>query len=307
MNVNHLPNFFIVGAPKCGTTALSEYLRTHPDIFIARVKELHYFCTDFNESFPRPKTLDQYLRHFEKAKGKTAIGEASPWYLYSKCALKKLYQFNPKAHFIAMVRNPIEMVPSLHRALLNSYAEDQKSLSAAWRLQSIRRNGKNIPPYCLEESMLQYKDVCKLAPQIENFFSVIPAEQRMVIVFDDLKSKTLTTYKQVLSFLNLKYDGRLYFPIINKEFHWRFEGLSKLAQAPSEKINIVEKFFLGLIKRKSIGLHYMLYRFNNKYNRISKPKKSIPADLRREFQTIFSNDVKRLSQLLCRDLTGWLN
>ena len=56
------PNFFIVGAPKCGTTALYEYLRPHPNIFMPKVKEPHFFATDLGTVSPAVKTLDDYTR-----------------------------------------------------------------------------------------------------------------------------------------------------------------------------------------------------------------------------------------------------
>ena len=122
---NIKPNLFIVGAPKCGTTALSAYLKTHPDIFVLKEKEVHYFCFDFSKRYPRPSSMQEYLHHFRNGRGKKVIVDASPLYLYSNCAIKNAYEFNPKAKFIAMARNPCEMVPSLHRQLLNNYDEKE--------------------------------------------------------------------------------------------------------------------------------------------------------------------------------------
>jgi hypothetical protein len=79
------PNFFIIGAPKCGTTALSEYLRQHPNIFFSLPKELCYFGKDY-PSCARPFKSDrQYLKFFRKASCEhLAIGEGSTRYLASK-------------------------------------------------------------------------------------------------------------------------------------------------------------------------------------------------------------------------------
>lgn len=79
------PDFFIVGAPKSGTTAMYKYLKQHPDIFMPEVKEIHFFGTDLNSPwFIRDK--EKYLSSFSNAKGEKRIGEASAWYLYSKNA-----------------------------------------------------------------------------------------------------------------------------------------------------------------------------------------------------------------------------
>jgi hypothetical protein len=76
------PDFFIVGAPKCGTTALCSYLREHPDIFMPLWKEPHYFGTDLRRS--QPVDLETYLSYFAEAGEQLRVGEASTSYLYSK-------------------------------------------------------------------------------------------------------------------------------------------------------------------------------------------------------------------------------
>jgi hypothetical protein len=112
------PNFFIVGAPKCGTTALYEYLQPHPRIFLSRIKEPHYFARDLG-SYPRIKTAQEYAGIFaESTSEHLALGEASVYYLRSAVAIPLIREFNPAARLIAMFRNPVDMVYSLHSQLL---------------------------------------------------------------------------------------------------------------------------------------------------------------------------------------------
>src|SRR5690349_11034979 len=144
--VSGKPNFFIVGAPKCGTTALYEYLRHHPNIFLPKVKEPHFFATDLG-AYPSVKTMDQYLGLFHDSnEAQVRIGEASVYYLRSDTALPKIREFNPAAHIIAMFRNPVEMVHALHSQLLYVGIEDVPDFEAAWRLQDPRSRGLHIPP-----------------------------------------------------------------------------------------------------------------------------------------------------------------
>jgi hypothetical protein len=139
------PNFFIVGAPKCGTTALRQYLLGHPATFFCEPKEPHYFATDF----PSHRYVDSeqnYLRLFDPAGREcTRIGEASSWYLYSRDALANIRRFDPDAKIIAMLRNPIEMTPSLHAQLLRDFAESEPDLRRAWDLQEERRDPRRLP------------------------------------------------------------------------------------------------------------------------------------------------------------------
>lgn len=80
------PDFFIVGAPKCGTTALYWYLAGHPDIGMSKHKEPHFFAPDILDHQRQSRTLAQYLVNFDHATGKSRIGEASTGYLASRIA-----------------------------------------------------------------------------------------------------------------------------------------------------------------------------------------------------------------------------
>jgi hypothetical protein len=108
------PNFFLVGAPKSGTTAMVQYLATHPDIFMAK-KEMHFFGGDlrFRAPFYR-HNLNEYLAEFQGCNGHCRVGEASVWYLLSSQAASEIYAFKPAANIIVMLREPVEMLYSLY-------------------------------------------------------------------------------------------------------------------------------------------------------------------------------------------------
>src|SRR5580698_1501830 len=102
------PNFFIVGAPKSGTTSLYDYLKEHPQVFLPK-KELYYFCYDLTFRTP-PISENIYLKYYTDANNQKAVGDASVYYLLSPGAAKKIKDFNPEAKIIVMLRNPIQMV-----------------------------------------------------------------------------------------------------------------------------------------------------------------------------------------------------
>lgn len=108
------PNTFIVGAPKCGTTALSTYLSEHREVFLSDPKEPNYFCSDLPER-QVVSQMEDYLTLFEGAlDGHSVVMEASTWYLVSRVAVANIMEFEPRARLIVMVRNPIDLVHSLH-------------------------------------------------------------------------------------------------------------------------------------------------------------------------------------------------
>ena len=130
-----VPNFFIIGAPKSGTTALSQYLKEHPNIFFSRVKEPHFF--DLDTSKRLKADLPTYLSLFSEAEPDRhkAVGEGSTGYLFSKVAVSEILKFNPNSKFIVMLRNPVELVQAWHSEMYYEGVENISDFEGAWRLE----------------------------------------------------------------------------------------------------------------------------------------------------------------------------
>src|SRR5262245_55217092 len=118
-----VPNLFIVGAPKCGTTSLASYLAEHPSIFMCEPKEPSYFSRELIESrteaerWETPWRYDEsaYLKLFDAAKPtQVVLGEASTTYLYSHRAPAAIRALAPEARIVVMLRDPVELVQALH-------------------------------------------------------------------------------------------------------------------------------------------------------------------------------------------------
>src|SRR3954468_20052709 len=106
------PDFFLVGAPRRGTTALCNYLRMHPEVFVCSPKEPTYFGRDLApKRFP---TLESYRALFANTGSATRVGDGSVAYLASDSAAEEIHAFNPNAAILIMLRNPVELIYSLH-------------------------------------------------------------------------------------------------------------------------------------------------------------------------------------------------
>lgn len=297
------PNFFIVGAPKCGTTALHAYLGTHPNLFLCEPKEPNYFSTDFPTHRYVTEEKD-YLRLFANASDdESLLGEASAWYLYSSEAIPNINKFDPQAKIIAMVRNPIEMVPSLHGMLLRYFAEDEKNLERAWDLQETRRHDQNFarsrnenfdPKTCL------YADVCKLGAQIERLLAVFPRQQVHIIVFDDFVRDTKVCYEKVLEFLQVPSDGRMEFPPENVRRQFKSQELAWLSWKIRDAGSYVKRK-LGITR--SFDVLHKLYALNEQ----SEDRPRLTPEFKRKLVTEFQSDVEKLMELTQRDLSHWLD
>jgi len=297
------PNFFIVGAGKCGTTALYSYLRSHPNIFMPRFKEPLFFASDLHEGRRFVPTFTEYLQLFRKAKPhQIAVGEASPGYMFSRVAIPKIREFNPDAKLIAMVRNPIEMTQSHHRQALYNLNEDEEDFERAWRLQEVRRSGERIPSTSRNPVFLQYAKVASLGEQVKRLFEVFPREKVMLIVFDDFVRSTLSVYKAVLEFLGVPYDGRTYFPAVNVRKAHGSISFAKLVMRPPQFLNRIAVWMRKLLRTHQLGIGTALTKLARK--RVEK--KPLSHEFKQELAETFCKDVKLLSRILDRDLSNWL-
>lgn len=296
------PNFFLVGAPKCGTTSLYTYLGEHPAVFLPKAKEPQYFCTDFEtyREWTTFTTQEHYLALYKNVGPQhRAVGDASTFYLFSKEAIRNAYEFNPSARFIAMARNPIEMANSLHSHFVFRFREEERSFEKAWKLQDRRARGESLPKWCLAAEHLQYRSVCSLGEQFERLLSIVPREQCKLILFDDFKASPKAVYEEVLEFLGVEGDGRTEFPKVNDGRAHRSNLLGKMVMTAPFPLNLI---------RKSIGpsMRGMLVR--TFHRRLARPFKRPPLSLsfRAELVEEFRDDVHRLGELLNRDLSSWL-
>jgi hypothetical protein len=298
------PNFFIAGAPKSGTTALSEYLREHPNIFITTPKEPNFFADDMPKRY-MVNTLDNYLALYNKCNSNHyAAGEASVFYLYSSCALKNINHFNNKAKIIVMLRNPVDLVHSLHSQYIFNFTENEKDFEKAWYLQESRKTGINLPQNCRVAKILQYKPIGMIGSQVEKLYNIFPEKQVMLILFDDFVLSNKQVYEEVLKFLQVPTDGRLSFPLINESKKPLFNNVGRLIHDPP---NFVRKAAHIIFKASGVDAGEFIARFISSLNSRKEKRKGISPDFRKKLIMEFSCEINKLSKILNRDLSHWMH
>ena len=196
------PDFFIVGAPRCGTTALYDFLQQHPGVFMPYRKEPHYFGADIPQRHPF-LDMQAYLRLFEPAGAGQRAGEATVWYLYSTSAAEQIREFNPEARIIIMLRRPVEMMYSLHGLFLFTTWEDIVDFEAAVAAEPDRRAGRRLPPNTWWRQALQYTWLADYAPHVERYLALFGPEQVKVVIYDDFRADAAGVVRSVLEFLDL--------------------------------------------------------------------------------------------------------
>ncbi|MFT6305081.1 MAG: hypothetical protein ACJA0Z_000242 [Halioglobus sp.] len=297
------PNTFVVGAPKCGTTALCHYLDQHPDVFMSSPKEPHYFV---GKEMPRKARVfaetERYARLFlDVAGNQKTIAEGSVWYLYSQTALQNISQFNPESKIIVMLRRPDEMVYSMHNQAVGNFSEDIIDFNEAWKTAIGGNHRSSWSPLCDEHSKLDYHRIALFSKQLERLFRYFPKNQVHIIFYDDFKQRTRESFDEVLLFLGLESvdvntrkvnESQV---VVNRTVG-RF--LTKPPPFAMEMSRQVKKL-LGVEK---LGMRKWLRTFNNRV----QSRSPIDPLIRAEIISYYREDIIKLGKMCDRDLSHWL-
>lgn len=294
--IDPTPGFFIIGAPKCGTTSLAAWLGEHPNVYVTPIKEPRYFSSDIGNQ--RTRTREEYTRLFCGVRPEhKAIGEASTTYLFSKNAVQRIEDFNPRARYIVMLRNPVDMAYSLHEQHIRSGNEDIDDFQEAWRLSEERREGLMTPDGCMDSTLLDYKSWCLLGQQLKRIYEIVSRERVLVLLLDDMKVNPGVEYRRVLSFLGVPDDERKQFPIYNPAREWRTKWLGRTTRHLARSVAWA-KHISHILPNRSFGLVSSLQKVNSKQRR----RPELSQDLRRELEDFFYDDTLLLEQVIGRQL-----
>jgi Sulfotransferase domain len=289
------PNFFIVGAPRCGTTALYDFLQQHPDVFMPYRKEPHFFGDDLPQ---RPPFLDRsgYLRLFARAGRRRRVGEATVWYLYSKSAAEQIRAFNPDARIIIMLRRPVEMMYSLHGLFLFTSWEDIEDFAAAVAAEPDRREGRRLPRSTWWPKALQYTWLADYAPHVARYFDLFGRDQVRVIIYDDFRADTVGAVRSVYDFLDLDTTFTPSARVVNPARTGRSMWLQRRLYDP--RVGAL----LGRLPPSAFHVVWRgLMRLNIRYRARPPLDRSIDVNLTQRLEPA----VRRLEMLLGRDLPAW--
>lgn len=296
------PNFFIVGAAKCGTTALSEYLRQHPEIHMSWPKEPHYFAYDL-ENYRFPKTEQEYLSLFDVKDPELKIfGEASVFYLYSEVALNEVKNYAPDAKIVALFRNPADMLYSLHSQLMYSRDENVEDFQKAWELCEKRKQGKNVPKQCREAKILFYDELAKFGSQCEKLLNTFDKSQVMIFLFEDFVKDPKSVHDKIINFLGLQVNNKTEFEKVNERRAHKLKWLSILTQRPPRMLDRPVKWLKNVLGIQQIGL----LDFLRKKNLSTQPRPPLSAELKAEITEHYRSEILKLSELTGRNLDHWL-
>jgi hypothetical protein len=302
----HTPNFFIVGAPKSGTTSLYEYLKGHPEVFMSDVKEPCYFAADLAHDksghflvYERDaKLYDDLFRDAGEAR---IIGEGSTRYLFSRDAARLIHAASPDARIVAMLRNPVDMIYSLHAHKLAGGTEDLADFEQALDAEADRADGRRLPPQS-NPKLSTYRDRARYGEQLPRWFDEFGRDRVRVIIFEDMLRDPAGEFRALLEFLEID-PGYLpgSFRAHNTAHGTRSSLVRRLVRgrAPQWLAWTVLPRVIGATRTRSLA-----QRFGHSWlSRKPISKGKLEPELRRRLEEDFAPDVARLSRLLKRDLS----
>jgi len=303
-----IPDFFIVGHAKSGTTALYEMLRRHPQIYMPEAKEPWFFATDMRPRFQparagaTPETLDEYMSLFGQARPEQRVGEASSSYLWSHTAAGRIAEVQPAARIIAILREPASFLRSLHLQLLQTHVESTRDLRKAISLESARRRGERVPRRSHRPQLLQYTEHVRYVEQLRRYHAVFPAEHVLVLIYEDFRRDNEGTVRRVLRFLEVDDTAPVEVMQANPTVLMRSQQLDDLVHAVSVGRGPLSQAAKATVKALTPRqLRRDVLRVTQRRVVHASPRPP-DEDLMVELRRRFKPEVMALSEYLDRDL-----
>jgi hypothetical protein len=304
-----LPDFFIVGHGKSGSTALYEMLRRHPQVYMPDNKEPWFFATELHERTPprpqgTPQTLAEYRELFAAAEESQTAGESSTLYLWSHTAAARIAAVAPDARIIALLREPASFLRSLHLQFVQTYVEEQADLRTALALEAARRQGREIPRYTYWPQALLYSEHVRYVEQLQRYRELFGPERMLVLIYEDFRADNDATVRRVLRFLGVDDTIAIEASEANPTVSVRSQRVHHLVhalQVGRGPLSRVTKAGLKLVMPRRLrrdGVRAAKERLL--YAAPQAPDEVLMGELRRRFKP----EVVALSEYLGRDMTS---
>ena len=309
IELKKIPNLFVIGAPKSGTTSFVESLRQHPDIFVPTNKEPRFFDAhvfyDYQEDYPI-KNIDKYLSLYAcpEASQKQYRVDGSVFNMYSTDSIRAILKMNPEAKFILILRDPVEATKSMHKQRMKyldkSMREISFDLSVCWEQLGNRKIGKGYPSKCRNRFLFRYDELFDYNKYVSQLLNIVDNENLMIIDYNYYKFEFDDVMQYVCKFLK-----------INDSIKFVNETANPSIMASNNKLN---SFFYNKISKPTLGIRKRLGLTGKNVNTIrkyiytsSQEAQICTRELENKIFAYFEDSISYKNSLLCnRELTKGL-
>lgn len=314
---------FVVGAPRCGTTTMARWLQAHPQILFPFVKEPHFFwqfdLRKLDEEELRRRVEHDYLGHFffRGRPEQIVAADCSVSYLYAPEQLEPALELWPNSKFVVGVRDPLTLLPSLHKRLIFTGDENIRRFEDAWAAVPDRAAGRRIPWSAIDPRWLRYDEAARYGTFIERLFAAVGKERCLVMVFDDLVADPAQQHSRLLDFVGLRQVPPPKLKAEREGKGVRYLLLQQLLKRPPRILHpyLASLRHQGRFDRRagkeasktapgtdSRSLRKRLLR----WNRLPDEKRPLPIAVQREIEAHYRGEIDKLGKLIGRDLSHWL-
>lgn len=295
-----MPNFLIIGTAKAGTTSLHYYLDEHPQIYVSPKPEPMFFAFDgetvdyrgpFDDRYQTLAVtrLEDYQALFANVSEERAVGEASPFYLYSAVAPKRIRHHLPGAKLIVVLRDPTERAFAQFLSERRDGREPLPDFAAAIEAEAARIRDHWAHPY-------HYVGRGFYAEQIARYLELFSRHQIRIYLHEDLRADNRRVLRDIFQFLGV---DEAFLPDLS--LHHNVGGLPRSAA--------LHKLLHGSGFLKSLGNAVLPVewrrRMKLKASNMNLVKPELPNELRRKLVALYHDDILRLEALIERDLSAW--
>jgi len=298
-----LPNFIIIGAQKCGTTALYQALCQHPDIYMSPIKEPFFFALNCapppysirNEEYAQMLcyTWESYVALFQGATQQRAIGEASAIYLsnyQTERTAANIQARLPDVRLIAIVRQPVDRAFSAFQFYRARGYEPCKDFISALAAEPARL-GADWPPD------LRYTLNGYYFANLKPYFDRFPRQQIRVYLYEDWDQRPQAVLRDIFAFLGVDDTISIEPKRINITIQFRWPWLHRFLNQPNQTRQMLETILRGRLRTR-------VYGKLSAYNRRLPPV--LAPELRQTFTQRYRSDIEQLQTLIGRDLSHWM-
>lgn len=293
-------DFFIVGAPKCGTTAIHSYLSRHPQVFLPTHKEPHFFGSDLDFQDQQRPDPEEYAALFAEASPDQRIGEGSVFYLVSHTAAREIREHSPNARIIVILRNPVDAMYSFHSQRLYNGTEDVTDFARALELESDRKRGRNLPANIGLRQGLFYRELVDFPTQVERYIEAFGRDRVLVLLYDDLRADPASLYREMCRFIEVDPTFEISFEVVNPNKRARFAWIRNQLWKPAPWARRVARAVLpNPAQRRALGSRL------RSWNAIAEPRIPLDPELRGHLLQELRPSLDALAGLIGRDLASW--
>ena len=281
-------SFFIIGAPKCGTTSLAFHLSEHPEIAFSNPKEPHYFSPDYPFGPPNLVQIDDYLACFNLSNNTKALGEGSVFYLYSQVAVPKIEELTTQQpKYIVCLRNPVDASFSLHaQHVAFGWEPERDYLTALQRREEVSSTSSQELKIA---KILDYSRIYSYSTYLKQLLSSVNRERIFFYILERDGQDLAKFYDCLHDFIGVSRRTVKVEQRVNEARRINRDWMYRILTDP--KALTVARWLRKIIAPQGFGL--------------GRPIRHISKQERKIAQNIFAEDINETSAIVNFNSVNW--